>query len=258
YIAAEKFDPKQYYDTYWDLQKLNGKVWGLPAWGHPGDGGYVFNTVALDEVGVKLPDYTSAEWTMDNLREVIKKLHKANGSNVERYGTSLGLALRHQTVVSRAFGGEIISSDGKKAIVTEPNAAKGMKWAYDLCQTDKVVALPGSFQGSAEALFGSGKLGSMQAGALAMFNLKSSVKNPHQVKLKAVLFPKRSDGVYPSQTRGGTWQVGGKTKNPDWGWEFVKHLSSREGCLNFTKLSKSSVALVRPDIMDDQFFNDPN
>jgi ABC-type glycerol-3-phosphate transport system substrate-binding protein len=258
YIAAEKFDTKQFYDTYWELQKLNGKVWGLPAWGHPGDGGYVFNQLALDEVGVKLPEYTSPEWTMDNLRQIIVKLHKASGGTVQRYGTSLGLALRHQTVICRAFSGEIISEDGKKSIITEPNPTKGMRWTYDLCQTDKVVALPGSFQGSADALFGSGKLGSMQAGALAMFNLKDAIKDPNLVKLKAVLFPRRPDGIYPSQTRGGTWQVGARTKAPEWGWEFVKHLSSRDGCLAFTKLSKSSVALVRPDIMDDPFFNDPN
>src|SRR5579884_2741032 len=69
YIAAEKFDPKQFYDPYWELQKFQGKVWGLPAWGHPGDGGYVFNQLALDDAGVKLPEYTSPEWTMDNLRQ---------------------------------------------------------------------------------------------------------------------------------------------------------------------------------------------
>jgi multiple sugar transport system substrate-binding protein len=258
YIAGDKYDTKQFYDTYMDLQRLGGKTWGLPAWGHPGDGGYVFNEVALAEAGVKLPEYSSADWTMDALRQVITKLHKASGGKVERYGTNLGLAARHMTVITRAFGGDIISTDGKKATVTEANAAKGMRWTYDLCQTDKVVALPGGFEGTPEALFASGKLASMQAGALAMFNLKAAIKDPNLAKIKAVLFPKRSDGVYPSQTRGGTWQVGARTKNPEWAWEFVKHQSSREGALFFTKLSKSSVALVRPDVMDDPFFADPN
>ena len=54
YIAADKYDVKQFYETYMDLQRLNGKVWGLPAWGHPGDGGIVVNEVALAEAGLKV------------------------------------------------------------------------------------------------------------------------------------------------------------------------------------------------------------
>ena len=45
-----------------------------------------------------------------------------------------------------------------------------------------------------------------------MFNVRDAIKDPNVVKMKAILFPKRSDGKYPSQTRGGTWQVGSKSK----------------------------------------------
>ena len=68
-FVESKYDVKQFYETYMDLQRLNGKVWGLPAWGHPGDGGIVVNEVALAEAGLKAPDYASPSWTMDAFYE---------------------------------------------------------------------------------------------------------------------------------------------------------------------------------------------
>ncbi|HEV8637281.1 MAG TPA: extracellular solute-binding protein [Chloroflexota bacterium] len=258
YIAGENYDVKQFYETFMDLQRLNGKVWGLPAWGHPGDGGVVFNELAVAEAGLKVPDHTGSAWTMDAFYDMAVKLHKTSGGRAERFGVNLGLALRHVTCTARAFNAELISEDGKKALATEPGAVKALRWIYDLAQKEKVVSLPGSFEGNADALFASGRLGAHQAGALAMFNVKDAIKDPGKAKMKAVLFPKRTDGRYPSQTRGGTWQVGSRSKNPEWAWEFVKHKASREGALAFTHLSKSSVALVRPDVLNDPYFADPN
>jgi multiple sugar transport system substrate-binding protein len=241
-----------------EMQRLNGKVWGLPAWGHPGDGGIVFNELALAEVGLKTPDHTSPSWTMEAFYDTAVKLHKASGGQVQRFGVNLGTALRHVTCIARGFDAELISEDGKKSLVMEPNAVKALRWINDLAQKEKVMALPGSFQGDANSLFASGKLGSHQAGALAMFNIKDAIKDPNLARMKSVLFPKRPDGKHPSQTRGGTWQVGSKTKYPEAAWEFVKHKASREGALLFTHLSKSSVALTRPDVLDDKYFDEPN
>jgi multiple sugar transport system substrate-binding protein len=258
YIAGEKYDLKQFFDINVQMQQLNGKTWGLPAWGHPGDGGIVFNEVSLADAGLKAPDHTSAGWTMDAFYDMAVKLHKTSGGQVQRFGVNLGTALRHVTCIARAFDAELLSEDGKKSLIMEPNAIKALRWINDLAQKEKVMALPGSFEGNANSLFASGKLGSYQAGALAMFNVKDAIKDPNLAKMKSVLFPKRADGKYPSQTRGGTWQVGSKTKYPEAAWEFVKHKASREGALMFTHLSKSSVALIRPDILDDKYFDDPN
>lgn len=258
FIASDKYDPGQFYKPFWELQKLNGKVWGLPSWGHPGDGGFVLNELSLQDAGLKVPDYKSADWTMQVFYELIVKLHKTSGGQIVRYGTNLGLAHRHMTTTTRAFMGDLISQDGKKAIVTEPNPTKGFRWVYDLAQKEKVVALPGGFQGSANDLFASGKLGSIQAGALAMFNVRLAIKDPSLCKMKTILYPKRPDGIYPSQIRAGTWQIGSKSKSPEWAWEFVKHKSSRDGVVSFNRMAQSAGAFVRPDILDDDYFADPN
>jgi ABC-type glycerol-3-phosphate transport system substrate-binding protein len=162
------------------------------------------------------------------------------------------------TIITRAFRGDIISPDGKRATVSEPDAVKGLRWTYDLAQKDKVLALPGGFEGTAQSLFASGKLGLTQTSAVGMYNIMDAVKDPKVAKARTVLVPKRPDGIFPSQTRAGNWVVGSKSKNPEPSWEFVKHQSSREGCLLFTRLSKASVGCVRPDVLDDPFFAEPN
>lgn len=260
YISRDNYDTKQFFEIFMDLQMLNGKTWGLPSWGHPGDCGLVFNEPALAEVGRTLPEYKSDDWTMESLYETLVALQKTASGRVERFGSYFGLGMRHMTIIARAFNGDLISQDGKTATVTSPETTEGMKWMYDLCQTDKVVALPGSFEGSSSSLFASARLGMMQTSAVGMFNTRELLKDkdPNQVKIKTTLIPKRPDGVYPSQTRGGTWQIGSRSQQPDWAWEFVKHKASREGALAFTRLSQSSVALVRPDVLDDPFLDDPN
>src|SRR5207253_6488418 len=74
--------------------------------------------------------------------------------------------------------------------------------------------------------------------------------------IRSVLFPKRKDGKRPSQLRGGTWQIGSKSKNPEAAWRFIQTLSNREGTLKFNTIGGNG-ALVRPDIMNDQWFSHP-
>ena len=53
------------------------------------------------------------------------------------------------------------------------------------------------------------------------------------------------------------WNVGQQVKYPDHGWEFVKHITSRDAMLRFN-VDGGEGALTRPDIMTDDYFNDPN
>jgi len=74
--------------------------------------------------------------------------------------------------------------------------------------------------------------------------------------VRAALFPKRKDGKRPSQMRGGTWNIGSKSKVPEAGWKFIQTLSSRDGTLKFNTIGGNG-ALVRPDVMDDPYFSHP-
>jgi multiple sugar transport system substrate-binding protein len=133
---------------------------------------------------------------------------------------------------------------------------KAFKWVQDMAQTDKSVALPGAFQGDSTELMASGKLSILQGGSLNVFNIQKVVKDEKSVVVRAALFPKRKDGKRPSQMRGGTWNIGAKSKSPEAAWKFIQTLSNREGTLKFNTIGGNG-ALVRPDIMDDPYFSHP-
>ncbi|TAK20741.1 MAG: extracellular solute-binding protein [Chloroflexota bacterium] len=256
YVRDDKYDLGQFYAPFIEMQKWQGKLWGLPSWGWSGQDGWIYNQVHFDEAGIKAPDHNSTEWTPDAMREQAKKLTKmGQGGAYDRFGVNLALGAAGATVYVRAYN-QPDFHDGKKSSITDPGVIKGFKWVQDMAQTDKSVALPGAFQGSAVDLMGSGKLSILQGGSLNVFNVIKAIKDEKAVVVRAALFPKRADGKRPSQMRGGTWNIGAKAKNPDAGWKFIQTLSNKEGTLKFNTIGGNG-ALVRPDIMDDPYFSNP-
>jgi multiple sugar transport system substrate-binding protein len=256
YVRDDKYDLGQFYPPFIEMQKWQGKTWGLPSWGWSGQDGWIYNEVQLQEAGIKPPDQNSPEWTLDAMREQVKKLTKmGTGGTYDRYGGNLALGAAGATVYSRAYD-EPDFYDGKKSMITEPNVMKAFKWVQDMAQTDKSLALPGAFQGSSVDLMAAGKLSILQGGSLNVFNVQKAIKDEKAVVVRAALFPKRKDGKRPSQMRGGTWNIGAKAKNADAGWKLIQTLSNKEGTLKFNTIGGNG-ALVRPDIMDDPYFSHP-
>lgn len=259
FIAQDKLDLTQWYKAFIDLQKLKGKMWGLPSWGWTGDDGLLFNEVALEEAGLAVPDQNSSDWTMDKIREYADKMFKKTGNQVSRYGIDLALAAAGVTIIARAWGADILSADGKKCLLTDPKVEPAMKWIYDICQTDKVDALPGSIpSGKDTGVFATGKIGVLHGGSLTVLQINPEIKDPKMTKLKSVLFPKRPDGKRPSQLRGGSWQINSKSKHPYEAWQFNRVLAGQYGTLKFAE-EGNDVSLTRPDVVKNSFFgNDPN
>jgi len=260
YIAADKFDLTQFFEPFVNLQKFKGKIWGLPNWGWSGHDGFLLNKVVFDQAGLKIPDYNSPSYTLDDIYQAAVKLTKMGaGGRYERFGINLSLGAIGVTIYARTFGGDILNPEGNKCTVaSDPAAVKGLRFIYDLSQKEKVVALPGGFEGNTNDLFVSGRVAMLHAGSVSMTPINKMKQDPSVFQMKAILFPKRADGKRPSQMRGGTWQVGAKSKNPEWAWEFVKFITNRDNMLAFNVLGGEG-ALTRPDILDDKFFTDnPN
>lgn len=255
-VSRDHFDLTQFYAPFIEMQKLNGKMWGLPSWGWSGQDGFIYNPVIFQQEGIPEPDYNSPDWTMDAIRQLAKKLTKmgANGA-YERYGMELALGAPGASVYTRAYNQPDFYEPTKSDIL-DPKVLPAFQWVQDMAQTDKSIALPGSFQGADTALFASGKLAIIQSGSLTAFNADKAIKDRKIADTRSALFPKRSDGKRPSQMRGGTWNIGSQSKQPDAAWKFIQILDNHDGTLTFNTIGGNG-ALVRPDIMNDKYFSLP-
>lgn len=255
-ISRDKFDVTQFYAPFMDMQKLNGKTWGLPSWGWSGQDGFIYNQVIFQQEGIPEPDDKAATWTMDAIRQLAKKLTKM-GSNgaYDRFGMELALGAPGATIYTRAYN-QPDFYEPAQSHVTDPKVLPAFQWVQDMAQTDKSLALPGSFQGADTALFASGKLAIIQSGSLVAFNANKAIKDPKVAVVRSALFPKRQDGTRPSQRRGGTWNIGSQSKNADAAWKFVQTLTNHDGILTFNTIGGNG-ALTRPDIMNDTYFSLP-
>ena len=251
-VAADNTDLTQWYEQFVNMSRYKGKLWGLPSWGWSGYDCLVVNEVALNEIGVKeLPDPQQYAVTWDQILEWIHKSHKASGDKVERYGFNWAGGEAGFTVMCRWFGGELINPEGTKTVFQDDEKAlKGLRMVYDLVVKEKLAPAPGALgQGvSNEIACAEGRLTMYHCGSLCAVNAQKAVKDNTKAKITVILFPKREDGKIPSQIRGGAWQVHKTSKYPMIAYQFIKHLTSKEGCLGFN-LFGGNTALVRPDVL---------
>jgi ABC-type glycerol-3-phosphate transport system substrate-binding protein len=94
------------------------------------------------------------------------------------------------------------------------------------------------------------------SGSLDVRNLKRDAKDAAVVEAWQILFPTREDGRFPSQIRGGTWNILNGTAYPTEAFEFIKHITSTEGCYSFNLVAGQG-AFVRPDVMPQLMEQDP-
>ena len=75
-----------------------------------------------------------------------------------------------------------------------------------------------------------------------------AITDPSLAKIGQTLFPTRKDGKFTTQLRGGNWCVNKTSKSPEAGYEFLKHLSGKDGTIGFNLVGGNG-ALTRPDVL---------
>lgn len=248
-VAADKTDLKQWFDQFIGLQYFNGKLYGLPSWGWAGQDTMVINKVHLDEAGIAPPDPKANKTTMDTYAEWARKLSKKG----ERFGLGTTFDEGHLVTLTRAFNGDLIDAEGKKCLLaTDKNAQEGLRWAYKLAVEEKVLPRPADMTSMDAALL-DGKLSIMWGGSLNMRNFKRDIAaNKAKAKAEATqgLLPLRQDGKPPSQIRGGTWNILKDSKHQAEAFQFLKHITSFDGCVGFNLVGGQG-AFVRPDVVQE-------
>ncbi len=245
-VNADKTDLKQWFDQFIGLQQYKGKMYGLPSWGWAGQDTMVINAVPFKAAGLTLPDPKGHETSMDTYAEWAHKLYQKGGV----FGMGMGYDESHLVVLTRAFNGDLIDAEGKKSLLaTDKNAQNALHWAYNLAVVDKVLPRPADMSDLAAAILAN-KVVMYWGGSLNVRFFVEGIKDKTKQEAAQGLFPTRKDGKFPSQIRGGTWNINKASKSPDVVYQFMKHITSKEGCLGFNLVAGQG-ALVRPDVIDE-------
>ena len=250
-LEADRLDLDEWFPTFIDMCWYKGHFYGLPSWGWSGHDCLTVNNRVFEELGLEPPGPTSHEYSMETIAEWARKFHKpgAGPGPAERFGMSINPNHEIRLVIlCRAFDGYMLNEEGTKCMLLEDEGAReAMGWLYDLHVTDPVTPTAGEVANVGTA-WAEGRVAMYMTGSLGVLNADKAIQNREVTEVGNILFPRRADGQIPSQLRGGSWNVSARSKMGGVAWEFIKHLSGKEGTLGFNLLANQG-ALVRPDVM---------
>ena len=118
-----------------DFVYIDGKVYGIPENG----GGFClfYNKDVFDAAGVPYP---TNDMTWDQIREIAKKLTKYKTINGRKVPEVKGLmTLEDPEFWLRMYGGRLFSEDGKKCLIDQPEAIKGLQFLETMRMKDHSI-----------------------------------------------------------------------------------------------------------------------
>ena len=141
FVENDNYDLKQFYNTSIQSLRYKGQLYALPSMMHPGHSGLYYNVDAFDQAGI---DYPNLEWDYDNLLRTAKKLtiDKDNDGKTDQYALDALTVWAKVLTVIRSFGGDFLDPDGKKCLVTEPEAIEAIGWVSDLINKHSFALSP--------------------------------------------------------------------------------------------------------------------
>jgi multiple sugar transport system substrate-binding protein len=215
-----------------------GKRYGLP---YRASGSVLYyNKTLFDSAGIRYPQ---EGWNWDDLLSTAKKLtipsQQQYGFSIAAGQKDLGNVFETLNPIVWAFGGDYLNKDQTRAILTDPNTIKGIRFWTDLYLKEKVVP-PGSINYSITAdimpLFIGNKVAMLISGDQA--NAEFS-KYP-DLKFGFVVLPNG-----PVGTGGYMWTVPVTAKNPDAAFAFAKWFLEPENLGNLTVRIPARVSATR-------------
>jgi len=245
-VAADDLDLGEWFSTFMSLQYFEGKLYGLPSWGWAGFDTLVTNAVHFEEVGVELPDPVSHDTSMDTIAQWARDFRDEEQG---RFGLAISHSEAGMVTLCRAFGGFLINEEGSQCMLLESeDSQRALRWAYQLAVEDQVLPLPDDLGGNFTSASLAGKLTMNWGGSLNVRNFDRDIEDEAVAKAWQILLPTREDGKFPSQIRGGTWNMLQGTEFPEASYEFIKHIAGKDGSFGFNIVGGNG-ALVRPDVV---------
>ena len=247
YITKDNFDMEQFHENMVQSLQWQDKQWEIPY--SMGTCVLYYNKDLFEKAGVEPPphDWSDPSWDMKAFLEMAQKLTidksgrdaldpKFDPDHVQQYG--LG-NMQSWWFYPWYFGGDWTDQDVTKYTGNDPKVIEAMQFMADLA--NKYHVMPSTEQSQALAaggnIFMTGRVAMTVDGTWSCSTLKDArfkwdmAATPHDKQHSIVLF---TDG----------FGVGGKSENPDGGWEFIKWLySDKDHYLELLNAANSYMAI---------------
>lgn len=238
-----------FYPNAIESLKVNGKIYALPWTVHSGRSILYYNKSLWEKAGLKAPDddYTFDQLTQDSRKIVDGKL--ADYGFAGSYGGSDDFL--SILVVIRAFGGEVLSPDGKQCLLNSKEALAAVQWMTDMYHKDKLSPLPaqGADFGTQNAnLFAAGKLAAFQASYGGQFTPSQAQLAPGVVRANT-LMPKGPANKHGTMFEVNCLALSPTTKAVNEAWAFADFMCNKENGIAVT--TQTGAPSGRPGIWDD-------
>jgi multiple sugar transport system substrate-binding protein len=249
-VKRDRIDLKQWYESGITGLRLDNKLFGLPARGQIQNCYLYYNKDAFQRAGIREPD---DNWKLDDLVNAADRL-TARGEDRFGYGTQWS-TFQNGTAALRRWGGDLMTLDGKRSLVDQPEALQAMQWHWELWHRRQVM-VPKSVSPND---FGSGTVamgGQMLAGARS--NVRNAVKDAFRWGM--VMMPKGPTGKIGADTSIAPISLNTRTKVVDQGWLVVQWFTNKEtGVALGLQQTGSNTPGMRKDVYcDERLLNDPN
>jgi len=252
-ITGANTDLKQFYPNAIESLRVDGKLYAIPQTVHSGRSMLFFNKTMWDKAGLKVPDY---DYTFDRLAQDSQKIVS---SGLAQYGFSGTYGATDDflslLIPVRAFGGEILSPDGKRIMLDSKESLAAVQWATDMFQKSKLSPIPVQGadlnQGNAD-LFAAGKLASFQGSYGGEF-LPTDAQLTAGVVRSSALMPKGPVGKHGTGFEVNCMALSPNSQAPDEAWKFVTFLCGKESGTIVTKTTGAPGGVIDgwndPDLM---------
>lgn len=226
FIKRDKMDLNVFFPTAIDALKIiDGKIWAYPYKAFMARCGVFYNAALFQQNGIPLP--TDA-WTYDDMAQAARRLTRRSGADADVWGGGRNFGGDYSFMaITRAFGGDLYSPDGKKTLIASEPSRQAISWWLDRFLKDQSIAL-NPVIANPRVLLEQGKAAFATGYNPGDRRLIANALNPTGVPWGLSLMPKG-----PTGRRGGAFfltptGMAKITKHPDESWEYQKFLAEKE------------------------------
>ncbi|HEX2037646.1 MAG TPA: sugar ABC transporter substrate-binding protein [Chloroflexota bacterium] len=217
-VRTEKFDLSAYYPAAIEGSKFEGKLYGLPYKLQPGPMGIYYNVDAFAKAGQQPPDGNT---TFDQLTELARRMTQP-GVLWGFFGTGENPGYQFVVHYARAWGGDVISDDGKRSQLAVPAAVEAIRWYRDLIFQHRAAPPANQTQ---DADFEKGQVAMFQSGSWSK-SIPLRVKDAFRVM--NTLMPRGPGGRRGSMGVTDFLAVTRRSPHAAEAWALTKHLTDKE------------------------------